>query len=233
MKILIVEDEWPIAEDIRCLVKKILENESPSVHIEHTLENALIFLNEKPIDVLLLDLNLNSQDGFALLREIVSKSFHTIVISANINRAIEAFEYGVLDFIPKPYTEERLKTAFQRLSANNAIVGRAVKYISVKIGNGIRVVPLEEIRYFRSDNIYSELHLKEGATLICDKSLKQLIPLLPQGYLRIHKSFIVNAGTIERIKNLGGGQYRACTKFGDELPVSREKIDELRNFLNI
>jgi len=233
MKILIVEDEWPIAEDIRCLVKKILENESTSVHIEHTLENALIFLNEKPIDVLLLDLNLNSQDGFALLREIVSKSFHTIVISANINRAIEAFEYGVLDFIPKPYTEERLKTAFQRLSANNAVVGRAVKYISVKIGNGIRVVPLEEIRYFRSDNIYSELHLKEGATLICDKSLKQLIPLLPQGYLRIHKSFIVNAGAIERIKNLGGGQYRACTKFGDELPVSREKIDDLRDFLNI
>ncbi|MBK7227614.1 MAG: hypothetical protein IPH97_01775 [Ignavibacteriales bacterium] len=64
-------------------------------------------------------MNLNAKDGFELLKQVVSQSFHTIVISANINRAIEAFEYGVLDFIPKPYNIERLKAAFQRLQSSH------------------------------------------------------------------------------------------------------------------
>ena len=55
---------------------------------------------------MLLDLNLHARDGFEILKQIVSKSFHTIIISANIDRAIEAFEYGVLDFIPKLYNKE-------------------------------------------------------------------------------------------------------------------------------
>ena len=228
MKILIVEDEMPIAEDIRYLVKTILEPDLPSIHIENTLDNALVYLKEKPIDVLLLDLNLNSKDGFTILKEIVSKSFHTIVISANINRAIEAFEYGVLDFIPKPYTEARIKGAFQRIEANHALDGHAIKFLSVKTGFNLHVVPIEEIRFFKSDNIYVELHMKDKSVLVYDKPLKHLTPLLPSNYVRIHKSYIVNINNIEQIKNLGGGQYKVVTKFGDELPVSRERIDELR-----
>ena len=159
MRILIVEDERPTAEDIQLLVKQILKNEITSIHIETTLDNALAYLNEKQIDVLLLDLNLNSKDGFQILKQIVSKSFHTIIISANINRAIEAFEYGVLDFIPKPYTEERLKEAFRRLKSSHALDGHAIKYLSVKTGFEIQVIPLEDIKYFKSANIYVELYL--------------------------------------------------------------------------
>jgi two-component system response regulator LytT len=104
MRILIVEDERPTAEDIKMLVEHILNKEITSIHIETTLDSAMWYLKEKSIDVLLLDLNLNSKDGFQLLKQVVSQSFHTIVISANTNRAIEAFENGVLDFIPKPAT---------------------------------------------------------------------------------------------------------------------------------
>ncbi|NUM62545.1 MAG: response regulator, partial [Ignavibacteriaceae bacterium] len=159
MRILIVEDERPTAEDIKFLVGQILNNEITSIHIETSLDSAMLYLKEKPVDVLLLDLNLNSKDGFQLLKQVVSQSFHTIVISANINRAIEAFEYGVLDFIPKPYNIERLKAAFQRLKSSHALDGHSIKYLTVKKGFEIKVIPLDDIKYFKSANIYVELHL--------------------------------------------------------------------------
>ncbi|HQF41389.1 MAG TPA: LytTR family DNA-binding domain-containing protein [Ignavibacteriaceae bacterium] len=229
MRILIVEDERPTAEDIKFLVEEILQKEITSIHIEVTLDSALIYLKEKPIDVLLLDLNLNSKDGFQLLKQVVSQSFHTIVISANINRAIEAFEYGVLDFIPKPYNIERLKAAFQRLKSSHALDGHSIKYLSVKKGFEIKVIPLEEIKYFKSANIYTELYLKNDQTIIYDKSIKQIIPLLPSNYYRIHKSFIVDRNNVESIQILGGGKYRAILKSGDCLPVSRNKINMLKS----
>jgi len=233
MRILIVEDERPIAEDIKLLVKQILKSEITSIHIETTLGNALAYLSEKTIDVLLLDLNLNSRDGFQILKEVVSKSFHTIVISANIDRAVEAFEYGVLDFISKPYNEERIKDAFHRLKANHAANGRAIKYLSVKKGFEIHVVPLQDVRYFKSANIYVELHLKDHRKEIYDKSIKQLIPLLPSSYFRIHKSYIVNIDSIEKILTLGGGDYSVILKSGDQLPVSRQRITELKKLLDL
>lgn len=229
MRILIVEDERPTAEDIKMLVEKILHNEITSIHIETTLESAMFYLKEKPVDVLLLDLNLNAKDGFQLLKQVVSQSFHTIIISANINRAIEAFEYGVLDFIPKPYNIERLKAAFKRLKSSHALDGHSIKYLSVKTGFEIRIIPIENIRYFKSANIYVELHLNDGHKVIHDKSIKQLVPLLPANYCRIHKSYLVDVGKIESIQTLGGGKYRVILKSGESLPVSRKKINLLKN----
>ena len=233
MRILIVEDERPTAEDIQLLVKQILKNEITSIHIETTLGNALAYLDEKPIDVLLLDLNLNSRDGFQILKQVASKSFHTIVISANINRAIEAFEYGVLDFVPKPYSLDRLTAAFQRLKSSHALDGHSMKYLSVKKGFEIRVIPIEEIRYFKSANIYVELYLKDEHVVIYDKPIKQLGQLLPSNYYRIHKSYIVNTETIETIQTPGGGKYRVVLKSGDCLPVSRKEIKKLKTNLGL
>jgi len=231
MRILIVEDERPTAEDIQLLVREILEKEVTSIHIETTLDNALVYLKEKPIDVLLLDLNLNAKDGFQILKQFVSRSFYTIIISANINRAIEAFEYGVLDFIPKPYSTERLTEAFQRVKSTHAADGHAIKYLSVKTGFEIKVIPIEDIRYFKSANIYVELHLKDGRVVIYDKPIKQLETLLSSNYFRIHKSYIINAETIAKVQTHGGGQYSVVLKSGDILPVSREKINMLKDYL--
>lgn len=203
MRILIVEDERPTAEDIRLLVRQILGNQIASIHIETTLDNALNYLTDKPIDVLLLDLNLHARDGFEILKRAVSGSFHTIIISASVDRAIEAFEYGVLDFIPKPYNMERLTAALNRIESGHAPSGHAIKYLSVKKGFEIRVVPLQEVRYFKSSNIYVELHLNNGKTELYDKSIKKLVPLLPVPYCRIHKSYIVNVATVEKIQTLG------------------------------
>ena len=233
MRILIVEDELPIAEDILFLVKDILKQQISSIHIETTLGNAQEYLRTHIVDVLLLDLNLNSKDGFQLLKQTVSNSFHTIVISANTDRAIEAFEYGVLDFIPKPYSRERIEAAFKRIHSTHALVGHSLKYITVKRGHEIHVIPLEDIHYFKSANIYVELHLNNKQIAFCDKSMKTLAPLLPSNYFRIHKSYIIDINNIDTIQTLGGGQYRALLKSGDILPVSRQRMKLVKQFIGL
>ncbi len=233
MRILIVEDELPIAEDILFLVKDILKRQISSIHIETTLGNAQEYLRTHLVDVLLLDLNLNSKDGFQLLKQTVSNSFHTIVISANTDRAIEAFEYGVLDFIPKPYSRDRIEAAFARINSAHALDGHSLKYITVKRGYEIQVIPIEEIKYFKSANIYVELYLKDKQIALCDKSMKTIIPLLPSNYFRIHKSYIIDINNIETIQTLGGGQYRVLLKSGDVLPVSRQRIKLVKQFIGV
>lgn len=233
MRILIVEDELPIAEDIQFLVTDILKNKLTSINIETTFSRAELFLKTNAIDLLLLDLNLNSKDGFELLKTAVSNSFHTIVISANTNRAIEAFEYGVLDFIGKPYSRDRIEAAFKRLNSGGIQKEHAVKYLTVKRGFELQVIPLDEIRFFKSANIYVELHLKNKQTAFYDKSLKSLLPLLSNNYFRIHKSYVADINCIEGIQSLGGGKYRAKLKTGDKLPISRNKIKLLKKQLDL
>jgi two-component system response regulator LytT len=127
MRILIVEDERPTAEDIQLLVKIILKKEISSIHIETTLTNALVYLREKPIDVLLLDLNLHERDGFQILKEFSGKSFHTIVISADTDQGKNILQYDKLDFIPKPYNAQRLQAAFDRIKSSHSAESHRIK----------------------------------------------------------------------------------------------------------
>ena len=114
MKVLIVEDEPPIAGYIEKITRNILREKLSSIYQVHNRKKATEYMRSNSVDLCLLDLNLNGEDGFDLLQQVMAGSFQTIIISASVNRALEAFEYGVLDYIPKPFTEERLKLGFHR-----------------------------------------------------------------------------------------------------------------------
>lgn len=109
MNILIVEDEAILAQRIQRLVTDILVDHPLNIRLEHSLESAQMFLDKHPVDLLFLDLNLDGEDGFELLKNSTRTPFPTIIISAYKELAIDAFEYGVLDFVRKPVTTERLE----------------------------------------------------------------------------------------------------------------------------
>ena len=229
MRILIVEDELPIAEDIMYVVKNILGNKLSSIHIETSLSNAGLYLSERTVDILLLDLNLHGKNGFELLKDYVSRSFHTIIISAIVDKALDAFEYGVLDFIPKPYTEERIRKAFDRLNDSFAIEGYAIKNISIRQSGKIKIIPLTQVKYFKGANVYVEIYLHNGQMELYDKTLNNLSVLLPGNYIRIHKSFIVDSMLIKNIIVHGSGRYDAELTTGEILPLSRKRYKEIKD----
>ena len=119
MRILVVEDEPVIARRLLRLLGEILQQPAGSIDSARSFDVAQTMLQQNQYDLLCLDLNLHGQDGFDLLAAAVAGRHQTIVISANTDRALTAFEYGVVDFVPKPFDRERLAQALSRVSATH------------------------------------------------------------------------------------------------------------------
>ncbi|MEN7549277.1 LytTR family DNA-binding domain-containing protein [Rapidithrix thailandica] len=231
MKILIVEDEPRIRRFIENQVKELLGEQQVQVVALEKLLQAQEYIHSHPIDLLLLDLNLNGQDGFDLLKEMVAGSFHTIVISAYKDRAIEAFEYGVLDFIAKPFTQDRLAKALDRFSGQKSQQDYRAKYLSVKAYGRLQMLPMEEVLYIQGANNYSEVYLENKRKFLHDKSLENLLLILPGNFERVHKSYIVNMNKAAEIQTKPGSRYFLVFQNKEVVPIGRTRFKEIKQKL--
>jgi two-component system response regulator LytT len=228
MKILIIEDEARIARRLERMTRAFFGERLSDIAVCDSLQKGLSHLSANQTDLLLLDLNLNGENGFDVLETFVAGSFHTIIVSANTDKAITAFSYGVLDFVPKPFDEPRLAQAFKRLSADAAKNTNEISYMAVKKAGHIQLIPVEDIEFIKGAGIYTELHLIKGKTALHDKSLESLEQLLPDRFHRIHKSYIVPLHRAEKIIVDPGGKYQLLLKNGEALPVGRSRYKELK-----
>jgi two-component system response regulator LytT len=231
VKVLLVEDEALVAARIERLLRQVLGERLSSLAVLPSLDSAQLYLQDTAIDLLLLDLNLNGRDGFELLQHAVAGSFHTIVISANKQRAIEAFEFGVLDFIGKPLTAERLQKALDRFTGAGLRPAAALKYLAVRRRNTLRLVDIQDILYIKGAGMYSELHLRNGRVELHDKSLQRLLDVLPAAFQRVHKSYIVRLTDVRHLLSHGSSKYEVELVSGVRLPVGRERYKELKQAL--
>ena len=230
MKVMIVEDEPLIAQRLERMCREILPGTLESVRTAETFEGARAALLEHPVDVLLLDLNLHGHDGMDLLQSVVAGAFHTIIVSANIDQALRAFEYGVLDFVPKPFTRERLASAFARLGAGarGGPPSQTARYLAVRKHGRVEVVPVDDVVHVQGAGNYAELVLRDGRRELHDKTLERIAALLPPDFERIHKSHLVRLSEIVALHAHEGSQYEAELRDGTILPVGRTRYKELR-----
>ncbi|MFK7951910.1 MAG: LytR/AlgR family response regulator transcription factor, partial [Ekhidna sp.] len=197
------------------------------IHI-NTLNEALTFIENNSLDLVLLDLNLNGDNGFELLMKAVSESFHTIIISANKDQAITAFEHGVLDFVPKPFNRDRLEQAFSRAIAKAKPENDKTKVLAIKKRGRIQLVSLEKVLYVKGAGAYTELFLTDGAKELHDKSLEKLEQLLTHSFERIHKSYLVKMSEVKGIIVKSGSKYLVELKNGESLPIGRTKYKDIK-----
>ena len=228
MNILIVEDEARIAKRVERMTREILGESLQSLTHINTLQEAQEFISSQSLDLVLLDLNLNGDNGFDLLKTAVSGAFHTIVVSAYKDQAITAFEHGVLDFVPKPFNQERLAQALNRITRKEKAEKSPVKYLSVKKRQRIQLIPIDNILYIKGAGAYSELFLTDGSKELHDKSLEKLEQLLTPDFERIHKSYLLKVTELKEIIVQSGSRYIAQLKTGEQLPIGRTRYKELR-----
>lgn len=228
MNILIVEDESRIAKRIERMTRDILGDALQSLKRINTLQEALQFIENNVLDLVLLDLNLNGDNGFDLLRIAVAESFHTIIISAYKNQAITAFEYGVLDFVPKPFNRGRLEQALHRTIINEKLATNALKFLAIKKRHRIQLIAIEELLYIKGAGAYTELFLADGKKELHDKSLEKLEHLLSPTFERIHKSYLVKMSEIKEIIVESGSKYMAELKQGVRIPIGRTKYKDIK-----
>ncbi len=233
MKVLIIEDEPPIADFIEETAQQVLGSELTSISKVHTVERALLFLSEHSIDVCLLDLNLNGKDGYDLLQHSVAGSFHTIIISAYTDQAVHAFEYGVLDFVPKPFDAERLQKAFDRYFNLSYRHDLAIRYLTVKDQSGIRVLDVNRFKYFMGADNYVEGYMTDGHMELLDKPIYRLIQILPHRFVQIHRSCIADIEHVKSFGHAGQGKYNLTLDSGEILPLSRSKYKALQKHFEV
>ncbi len=228
MKILIIEDEPAIARRTQRLTQSILGEEIDQIHICNSVESGLAYLAKQEIDLLLLDLNLHGADGFSILEQMMAAPFHTIIISAYKEKAITAFEYGVLDFIPKPFNQNRLAKALERFQKPSAEPITEAKFLAIQKKGRYQMMPIEHLLYVKGAGIYAELFFKDGSKEIHNKNLDKLSQLLPPHFDRIHKSYIINNQEIEELLVEPGSKYTLVLKGDIQVPISRSKYKPLR-----
>ncbi|MDO6427683.1 LytTR family DNA-binding domain-containing protein [Thalassotalea sp. 1_MG-2023] len=229
-KILMVEDEFMVAKRLKRFIENAFNEQKIELHICNNLYDAHDYLVDHIIDVLFLDLNLQGQNGFDLLKHKLCESFHTIIVSANSDKAIEAFDIGVLDFVAKPFTQERIQKAVNRLQHKSQ---GTCKYLTYKQLGKIELLPIENILYIKADGHYSVVMTQVnkrrlGNSILHEKNLDKLLTLLPEDFVRIHRSFAVSLANVRSIVSTEGSQYYAQLYSGEQIPVGRTRVKHLK-----
>ncbi|MYN05065.1 response regulator [Pseudoduganella sp. DS3] len=229
MRVLVVEDEPLIAQRLAREVRAFFGARLQDLSMGDDVDEVLGTLRAGEVDLLLLDLNLHGDDGFRLLQLVGEGAFRTIIVSAHAEQAVRAFDFGVLDFVAKPFSQLRLQQAFQRF-ADSAGQARARSLLVKKMG-GIELLPVDKICHVRADGHYSQVRMCDGSCHFHDSSLDRLLEALPPHFLRVHRSYAVNLQHFSRLQIEAGGKYSIDTHFASGIPVSRSLYPVVRNAL--
>lgn len=219
MRVLIIEDEDPAARRLQRLVAAEL-GAATTIDRAEDLESARALLARHTFAIILLDLDLAGRDGFELIGTLRDPEARIVVVSAHSERAIDAFEHAVVDFVPKPVSEPRLARALQRALEPSRPTG---PQLVVRSAGRTDLVPASTIIRLTGADDYVELVLASGDRLLHDARLDELERLLPASFLRIHRSHIVNTPHIVRVLTLSSGHRVVEVRDGAQVPLSRRR----------
>lgn len=232
MRTLIVEDEPLVRQRLQRLCSE-LAGARARFDAVADLDAAGDRLQRNIYDGLLLDLNLGGEDGFELLRRAVAGRYQCVVVSAHRDRALQAFEHGVLDFVPKPFSRERLGQALQRLlDSTGGRSGRA-RYLGIWRAQGTATVELSDVMWIGADGDYSQVRMRDGRSELHDKSLAALATLLPADFVRCHRSHLVNLRHVRTLHAGSGSRYWLVLSDGSELAIGRAHVAAVRSALGM
>lgn len=245
LKSLIIEDEVNNAE----LLKHFVSKYCPEIEIIGTCVNKAEALEAIPRlnpQLLFLDIVLEDDTAFDILKEIDFSEMHIIFITAFDEYALKAFRYNATDYLLKPLQIDELLKAVERTlkrEANREFLGKntveniAQEYkkadtrlVTISNIDKVSFIKNEEISYYKSSGRYTEFYLKDQRKLLASKSLGEYERELNKTlFFRIHKSFIVNLNAVRQI-NKKAGNYCELED-GTSLPISRRRLDGLLQFL--
>lgn len=221
LRVLIVDDE-PLAHDVlKAYVARV-------AHLQlvgqcYTALEALTFLHQNPVDVLLLDLNMPEMTGLELLRAL-PRPPHTILTTAYSEFALESYDFGVVDYLLKPVSLPRFLKAVAKLpaAAPVAAVSPASGLVAALVAPAVlllrdgttmhRVLPAD-IRWLEAYGNYVKVQTATGRLVVTD-TFRHLLSQLPAvDFMQVHKSYAVPLRLVERLEG------NVLTIVGQELPL--------------
>lgn len=255
INILIIEDEIPAQINL----KKLIERCCPNSQIVMTLTSvrqSVKWLEENPesADVIFMDVELSDGICFEIF-ERVNISQHVIITTAYDNYAINAFKAGSIDYLLKPITEKDMHRAWSRCverlesrttpeierrlmdmvtRASNNTNKEYRKRFTVKTGEKIVIIPVEDIAYCYSKDKSTYTVNRNGTQRLLDYSLDTVQEMLdPKIFFRISRSYIISINAIENISKYLGTRLKLqlTPQTDEEVVVSRSRTSDFLEWL--
>jgi two-component system LytT family response regulator len=234
LRVLIVDDE-PLARD--CV--RIALSSDPSLEIAGECgdgcEAAKMIRKVKP-DLVFRDVQMSGMDGLEVIAEVGAEEMPAVVfVTAHDRYALRAFESHALDYVVKPFENQRLLEAARRARQQIAdrrdgelgrrlaalLQGKSLKRFPVRENDRVRFVAAEEVDWIEADGTYVVLHAGASRHRVRE-TLRALCDVLDrETFAQAHRSAILNLAHIREMQAWFGGDYIAVMRNGEEVKVSR------------
>lgn len=243
MKVLIVDDEQPARDRLR----QILADEDGYDVVGEAGNGieALDVAGRVSPDIVLLDIRMPGMDGIETAHHLNRTESPPAVVftTAYDQYAIDAFDANAIGYVLKPVRRERLERALRqaaRLTSDvlgdigkSSGVSTARKHICARLHDELKLIPVDDVRYFVADQKYVSVVHKDGRDLIED-SLKSLETEFGDRFVRIHRGAVVALAAIDTLKKDDDGRTRVILRdceADDELVVSRRHVADVKRRL--
>jgi len=250
IRVMLVDDERPSLNELQYILNQI-----EGVKVEAMFSDAVDALQNFSVidpDVVFLDIEMPELDGLSLAAELIQQKPDLAIIFATAfdHYALKAFEHHAMDYVLKPFEEDRIRKAVERiqtrLGQREELEERfaqieafrrediQVKRISVWVNDRIILIPLEKIAYFVAEE--GTVFLVEGNQRYeLHATMAQLeARFLTDGFFRSHRSFLVNLSMVEEMIPWFNNTYvLKLTGQEEEIPVSRSRVKALKEHYQI
>ena len=217
----VIADDEPL---LRAQLKSRLARLWPELAVVHEMENGRdveqVLERHQP-KLFFLDIHMPGVNGLEAARVIGNRA-HVVFVTAYDEYAVQAFERGAVDYVLKPFNEERLRLTVERLqerlqqrqasapaqlealleslSSRLPAPREYLRWIKASVGSNVRLIPVEEVLFFQSDEKYTRVVTHEAESLI-RKPIKELLDELdPAKFWQVHRATIVNVDHIAAVR---------------------------------
>ena len=250
MKVIIIEDEKPSARRLQ----RMLNNLDIKVEtLLHSVKESINwFQNNEHPDLIFLDIQLSDGLSFEIF-DAVEITSAIIFTTAYDEYALQAFKLNSIDYLLKPIDDVELETAVNQYKTRipqqqsvtldfneikkmltNPIEREYKKRFSVKVGQHLKLINIDEIECFYSENKGTYLHTSEGRNYLLDTTLDSLQDELePHTFFRINRKFFVNIHAIKDMISYTNSRLQIKLKSYNEqdVIVARERVKDFKNWL--
>jgi DNA-binding LytR/AlgR family response regulator len=251
MNVIIIEDEKPAA---RRLNRMLAALDIKVQQMLHSVEESLNWLqnNEHP-DLIFLDIQLSDGLSFEIFEEIEVKSA-IIFTTAYDEYALKAFKLNSIDYLLKPIDDDELAAAVHQFKEQqpsqsdvqvnlddirkllvNPVDRKFKKRLSIKVGQHIKIIHINEIECFYSENKATYIHTSENRNYLLDNSLENWQEQLdPEQFFRVNRTFIVHINAIKDIVAYSNSRLKLILHSYNEqeIIVSRERVKDFKNWID-
>lgn len=241
LNIIIIDDEQTAVEELEFVLSGVEEINVVGKYLD--VKEGLCAIREIKPEAVFLDIDMPELNGFLVADEIkkASEATKVIFVTAHDKYAIKAFEINALDYVLKPFSEERIEKTIKRLLNNQCSEGQAVaiqekkiRKLPVRKKDFLMLIDLEEILYCNVRDgrvfIYSKNEVYES-----DETLTQIEKRLePFNFAKCHRNYLVNLELITNIIPWTNGTYLLKLKgTTEDVPVSRNYNKLIKKIFSI